>query len=170
MARKHNRVLYATDLSAASIKAIQYAIDYAVQKKSTLIIFHVVNQRSITCSKILATFYNEGDEYKIRQEKVNTALKRMNTLLGLDRQKELRNSFKHVNIIEYLVVHYGRIAQEIVEKAHQWGCDFIILGPRRKRLLSRFLLPGISRKVIRKTDTPVHVIRGQKKKSDDLRH
>jgi nucleotide-binding universal stress UspA family protein len=88
----------------------------------------------------------------------------MEALLEIYRQKELNNPFEHLNKIEYLVVHYGRIAQEIVEKAHQWGCDFIILGPRRKQLLSRFLLPSISRKVIRKTDKPVHVIKRPKKK------
>jgi universal stress protein A len=162
-------MLYATDLSAASIDAIQYAINYAVQKKSTLIVLHVVNQRSITFSKILATFYNEGDEHKIRQEKVNTALKRMKTLLGRYPQKALNNPFEHANIIEYLIVHYGKIAQEIVEKSNQWGCDFIILGPRRKRLLGRFLLPSISRKVKRWTDKPVLVIKKLREESNDRR-
>jgi nucleotide-binding universal stress UspA family protein len=163
MAYQYHRILYATDLSAASIGAIQYAINYAVKKNSTLIIFHVVDQRAIACSKILASFFNEGDGHKIRHEKVSAALKRMKTLLGICRQKELNNPFKHLNNIEYLVVHYGRIAQEIVEKTNQWGCDFIILGPRRKRLLGRLLLPSISRKVIRWTDKPVHIIKSSKK-------
>jgi nucleotide-binding universal stress UspA family protein len=163
MAPNLHRMLYATDLSAASIDSFQYALNYAAKNNSTLIVFHVVNQRSITCSKILATFYNEGDEHKIRQEKVNSALKCMKMLLELQRQKELHNPFEHVNTIEYLVVHYGRIAPEIVEKAHQWGCDFIILGPRRKRLIGRFLLPSISRKVIRRTDKSVQIIKRSKK-------
>ena len=170
MAPNLHRMLYAIDLSAASIDSFQYAINYAVKNNSTLIVFHVVNQISITCSKMLATFYNEGDEHKIRQEKVNAALNRMETLVGMHRQKELNNPLEHVDKIEYLVVHYGKIVQEIVEKSYQWGCDFIILGPRRKRLLGRLLLPSISRKVIRRTDKPVHVIKRSKKRSADLRH
>jgi nucleotide-binding universal stress UspA family protein len=162
MAANLHRMLYATDFSAASKDAIQYAIDYAVEKNATLIVFHVVNQRSITFSKILATLYNEGDEYNIRKEKVDIALKRMETLLGIYPQKELNNPLEHINRIEYLVVHYGKVAEEIVQKAHQWGCEMIILGPRRKWFLGRIFLPSVSRMVRCRSNASVHIIKKPK--------
>ena len=162
MAPKLHRMLYATDFSADSIDAIRYAINYAIKHIATLIVFHVINQRSITCSKILATFFNGGQEHKIRQEKVNAALKRMENLLEILRKKKLNDHPEQVHKIEHLVVHYGRRAEEIVEKANRWGCELIILGAHRKRVLGRIFLSSISRKVIRGTNTPVHVIKWSK--------
>ena len=158
MAPKLHRMLYAADLSADCIDAMRYAANYADQNNAKLIVFHVINQQSITCSKILATFFNEGQEHKIRQQKVNSAKKRMENLLETIRKKDLNDHPEHLNKIEHLVVHYGRIAEEIVEKANRWACELIILGPRKKRFLGRIFLPSIARKVNRRTDTPVHII------------
>ena len=154
-----HRMLYVTDLSADSGDAIRYAIKYAIKHKEKLIVFHVINQRSITGSKILATFFNESDEHKIRQEKVNAALKRMENLMEIICKKNPYDQHAYIKSVEHLVVHYGRIAEEIVEKANRWGCELIMLGPRRKRFLTRIFLPGVARREIRRTDKRVHIIK-----------
>ena len=159
MTPKLHRILYATDLSADSIDAMRYAVNYADQHNAKLIVFHVISQGSITCSKIRSNFFNLDQEHKIRQKKVNAALNRMENLLEIIPKKELNDHPAHVNKIEDLVVHYGRVAEEIVERANRWGCELIILGPRRKGFLGRTFLPRISRKVIRRTNTSVHVIK-----------
>lgn len=159
MAPQLHRMLYATDLSDRSGNALHYAVNYANQHNVKLIIFHVINQRSITCTKILATFFNEGQQYKIRQKKVNAALTRMEKLLEINSKKNSNDNCANMKNVEHLVVHYGRIAEEIVEKANRWGCETIILGFRRKGLLGRIFLPSISRKVTRGTDMPVHIIK-----------
>ena len=69
LAPKLHRMLYATDLSADSIEGMRFAVNYADQHNTKLIVFHVINQRSITCSKILATFFNEGQEGRIKKKK-----------------------------------------------------------------------------------------------------
>ena len=71
---KFHRMVYATDLSDRSGDAIRYAVNYASRHNAKLIVFHVINQRSITCSKILATFFNEGQEGRIKQKKVSLKL------------------------------------------------------------------------------------------------
>ena len=158
MAPKLHRMLYATDLSDQSGDAVRYAVIYANKYKAKLIVFHVINQRSIFFSKILAIFFNEGQEHIIRQKKVNAALNHLENLLEMIRKEELKDHSEYVNEIEHLVVHYGSIAEEIVEKANRWGCELIILGPRKRSLLRRIFLSSVVRKVIRGTDTPVHII------------
>jgi nucleotide-binding universal stress UspA family protein len=170
MVPKLHRLLYATDLSAGSIDAFRYAVNYANQHNAKLIVFHVINQRSITRSKILATFFNEGQEHKIRQKKVNAALKHMEKLLEVNCKNDPTDTHANIKNVEHLVVHYGKIAEEIVEKADMWGCESIILGPRRKRLLGRIFLPSISRKVIWGTNTPVHIITLPKGEVDTTFH
>lgn len=160
MAPKLSRMLYATDLSDRFSDAVRYAVNYANRHNANLIVFHVIDQRSITRSKILGTVFNEGQEHRIRQKKVNTALKRMQDLMGKTYNKNPNDQQTYLETVEHLVVHYGKIAEVIIGKANQWGCESIILGPRRKRFLGRILLPGIIRKVIRRTDKPVYVIKG----------
>jgi nucleotide-binding universal stress UspA family protein len=152
-------MLYATDLSADSSDAFHYAVNYANQHNAKLIAFHVINLRSITRSKILATFFNEGPEHKIRQKKVNAALKRMKRLHEINSKKIPNDHRAYIKNIQHLVVHYGRIAEEIVEKANRWGSELIMLGPGRKRFLTRIFLPGVARRVIRRTDKRVHIIK-----------
>jgi nucleotide-binding universal stress UspA family protein len=159
MVPKLHRMLYATDLSADSIEAIRYAIKYARKLKANLIIFHVFNRRSIAFSKIRFALFNETQEYKVIQEKADAALMRMENLLERVCEKNLQNHRADIQNVEYLVVHYGRIAEEIVEKANRWGCELLILGPRRKRFLGRIFLPSVARRVIRRTDKRVHIIK-----------
>ena len=155
-------MLYATDLSPDSIDAMRYAFNYANLHNAKLIVFHVISQRSITRSKIVATFFNEGQDYKTIRKKSDAALARMENLVKTDFKKNPQNHLADIKNVEHLVVHYGRTAEEIVEKANRWGCELIILGPRRKGLLGRILLPSVARSVIRRTDKPVHIIKLQK--------
>jgi nucleotide-binding universal stress UspA family protein len=155
-------MLYATDLSSDAIGALRYAVNYANQHNANLIVFHVISQRAIIRSKIAAIFFNEGQEYKIRHVKSDAALKRMENLVKLVCKKNPQNHREDIKNLEHLVVHYGRLAEEIVEKANRWGCELIVLGPRRKRFLGRIFLPSVARSVVRRTDKPVHIIKLQK--------
>jgi nucleotide-binding universal stress UspA family protein len=159
MVPEFHRMLYATDLSADSIEAIRYAIKFATEHKANLMVLHVINQRLIAFSKIRSTLFNETPKYKIIQEESDVALKRMENLIKIVCKRDSKNHRADIKNVEHLVVNYGRIAEEIAEKANRWGCELIILGPRRKRLLGWIFLPSISRKVIRRTDKPVHIIK-----------
>lgn len=159
MAHKNQRMLYATDLSAGAIGAMRYAVNYASRHSARLIVFHVISPRSIACTKILATFFNEGQEHKIRQKKINAALWRMEKLMDKICEKHPHAHDAYMHNVEHLIVHAGKVAEEIVDKAGRWGCALIILGPGRRSLLKRVFSLDISRKVIRRTDIPVHVIK-----------
>ena len=84
---------------------------------------------------------------------------RMENLMKIVCKKNPQSHRVDFKNVEHLVVHYGRIAEEIVEKADMWGCELIVLGPRIEKFLGQIFLPGLSRKVIRQTDKPVHIIK-----------
>ena len=152
------RILYATDLSAKSIYGLHYAINYAIKHQAKLIVFHVITRRSITVSKMLGYFFNEAQEPKIIQEKADAAIKRMENELETICKKELKDHPECVNNVEHLVVHYGKIAEEIVEKADMWGCKSIVLGPHKNGFLKQLSPVSTSRKVLRHAHKPVHII------------
>ena len=146
MAPIKHRILYATDLSSTSVYAYHYAIKYAIKHEAKLIVFHVISKRSITFSKIFATFFNEAHEHTIIKEKVNSAMKRMQNQLEILGKNNLINPPEFANNVEHLVVHYGKIAEEIVKKADMWGCKLIVIGPHKNGLLKQLSPVSASRK------------------------
>jgi nucleotide-binding universal stress UspA family protein len=151
------RILYATDLSAKSIEAFRYAVNYAIEHEAKLMVFHVISKRTITLSKIIGTFFNEAHESTIKKEKCASAMKRMKDQLEIIGRKESKDRPGYIKNVEKLVVHYGDIAEEIVEKADTWDCESILIGHRKG--FFRQILPGaISRKVLRLAHKPVHFV------------
>jgi nucleotide-binding universal stress UspA family protein len=56
-------------------------------------------------------------------------------------------------------VLHGEIASSIVAKAHEAGCDKIIMGARGESLLEEILIGSVTQAVIRCTDIPVTVVK-----------
>jgi nucleotide-binding universal stress UspA family protein len=159
MATKRHRMLYATDLSVDSADGIRSAIQYVTDHNASLIVFHIIHQRSTRFSQLFPGFFNCAREHDIIKEKVNVALRQMERLLMKVHKTQLNESPQQCDTVEYLVVHYGKITEEIVQKAHQWGCARIILGPRRKRFFGRIFLPSVVRMVRRRSNAPVHILK-----------
>lgn len=157
MALLPHRILYATDLSAKSIEALHYAMNYALEHEAQLMVFYVISKRTITLSKMIGTFFNEAHEPTIKKEKGAAAMQRMKNQLEIICRKESNDRPGYMNSVEKLVVHYGDIAEEIVEKANTWDCESILIGHRKG--FFRQMIPGrISRKVFRIAKMPVHFI------------
>lgn len=49
----------------------------------------------------------------------------------------------------------GRVAQEIVDAAHRYGADQIIIGSRRRTWLGAWLTGSVAPRVVRLSDLPV---------------
>jgi nucleotide-binding universal stress UspA family protein len=158
MAAAPHKILFATDLSANSIDAFQHAINYAMEQEAKLIVFHVIRNRAITFSKILATFFNEAHEPTIKKEKADSALKRMENQLEIICTKSRKDHPNFSPNVEHLVIHYGKVAQEIAEKANRWGCESIVLGPHKNGFFKKLSPVSTSRKVLRLANKPVHFI------------
>jgi nucleotide-binding universal stress UspA family protein len=157
MALLPHRILYATDLSAKSIEALHYAINYAIEHEAQLMVFHVISNRRIALSKMIGTFFNEAHEPTIKKEKCASAMQRMKSQLKIIGRKESNHHPGCINNVEKLVVHYGNIAQEIVEKADRWGCESILIG--HSKGFFRQIIPGrIARKVFRLAHKTVYFI------------
>jgi nucleotide-binding universal stress UspA family protein len=85
-------------------------------------------------------------------------MKRMQYQLETIGKNNLEDPTEFVNNVEHLVVHYGKIAEEIVEKANRWGCELIVLGPHKNGFLKRLSPFSTSRKTLRHANKSVHFI------------
>jgi nucleotide-binding universal stress UspA family protein len=57
--------------------------------------------------------------------------------------------------VEHLLVYSGKVAEEIVDKAHRFGCEAIVLGAHNKGFLKRLFSSNTVTNVLRQTKKPV---------------
>jgi nucleotide-binding universal stress UspA family protein len=151
------KVLCATDLSDKCDHIYRCAMDLACKKDGKLTVIHVINQRSINVAKKLAYFFNETQK-DIVKEKAYIALQRMQQQLGsFVNRKEFENYALCLDLVVNLIVHKGKIAKEILEKADRFGFDAIVLGASNNSFLTRFLPGGTTKKVLKQSKKPVFV-------------
>jgi nucleotide-binding universal stress UspA family protein len=151
------KVLCATDLSDKCDHIYRCAMDLACKKDGALTVIHVINQRSINVAKKLAYFFNVTQK-DIAKEKAYNALQRMEQQLSsFVNKKEFENYAPCLDLVVDMVVHHGKIAEEILEKANRFGYDAIVLGASNNSFLNRFLPGDSTKKVLKQSKKTVFI-------------
>jgi nucleotide-binding universal stress UspA family protein len=151
------RIICATDLSGNCDHIYSYAMNLASERDAGLLVIHIISQRSIKASQILAYFLNESQKDVVK-EKTYFALQRMKEQLTSSLKKHLKNHPAHPGIVEHMLVYPGKVAEEIVEKANRFGCEAIVLGSHNTSLLTRFFSDDTAKKVLKQTKKPVFMV------------
>ncbi len=142
---RFNRVLFATDFTAASVAAAPYALSLAVENRARLILLHVMRKPES----------RNGD--KGRSE-----------LSVAEANQQLYEAIEHGAELEgrpEVVVEYGEPAERIVATAQQRRIDLIVLGVRdaEGRLgAATHLERATAHKVVAHAGCPVLTVRQQK--------
>ena len=157
------RILCATNLSTQSISTYRYALQKARENNAKILVCHIISQRSIKAAKRLAYFLNETGK-DIVKEKTYYAYRRMREQLSALFTKELKDHPESADLIEHLLVYHCNIAEELVEKANQFGCEAIVLGSHRISFLTRFFSGGTAKKILKQTKKPVFMVSLKKSK------
>jgi nucleotide-binding universal stress UspA family protein len=151
------RILCATDLSGNCDHIYSCAMNLAGEKDASLLVLHVISQRSIKAAKTLAYFLNESQKDVVK-EKTYFALQRMKEQLTSSLKKHLNNHPAHPGLVEHKLVYPGEVAEEIVEKANRFGCEAIVLGANNSSFVKRFFPGGTAKKVLKQTKKPVFLV------------
>jgi len=151
------RILCATDLSGNCDYIYSCAMNLAGEKDASLLVLHVISQRSIKAAKTLAYFLNESQKDVVK-EKTHSALQRMKDQLSLFLKKDLKNYPANAGLLEHMLVYHGKVAEEIVEKANRFGCEAIVLGSHDTSLLTRFFSDDTAKRVLKQTKKTVYMV------------
>lgn len=136
------RVLFATDFSETSLKALPYAIWAAEQQGGTLTLFRVISPTPMPVEAIVLPV--------IEPQMVEDARMELLPLL-----KEVPRSV-HVDLAAML----GPTAETILEMARQSNASLIVLGVRHKGVLGTHSPWSISDNVVAMAPCPVLTVRG----------
>ena len=139
--RRIERILLATDLSAASAAATRRAIDLARQLQARLLVVNVIDARrsGLLPGRILRPVEERADRAEAASRVVQLA-----RAAGAE--------------AEFLVWE-GDAGDGILAAAEAEGADLIVVGSRGRSGLGRYLLGSISDAVVHRADCPVLVVR-----------
>jgi nucleotide-binding universal stress UspA family protein len=116
--------LFATDFSAASLRAMPWAVSLASQTKARLILLHVVP--AAPASQIPG-WYSASEITLMRENAQMTYVRRLEQLVPCDGETPIESEF---------VVQFGISSEKILQVALDKRVDLIILGLRHASLAS----------------------------------
>lgn len=136
-----SKILFATDGSAHSDRALAHAKDLAQKYGSEVIVFHAYH--------FIPEYVSTTEAEKILQGARASA----QDIVG-----KAAHEFEAAGIPVKTMVDQGPAAEEIVSLAGRERCDLIVLGARGLGEVSGMLLGSVSMRVVSKTAVPVLIV------------
>ena len=151
MARQIRRILYATDFSKASARALDEAIRLAKQNHAELLVVHVIEP---------AGQYAAGEDFagaelymKMEEAAEQDAQRSMQKLMR--KLKQARVDAKSL-LLKGLAAH-----EQIVKAAKSRKANMIVIGTHGRTGLSKLVMGSVAGKVVSLASCPVVVVRGK---------
>jgi nucleotide-binding universal stress UspA family protein len=139
---KINRILVPTDFSRDSLKALNYAIDFAQPEDTELLLVNVVEP--IRNTRLVP------DVSELLESRREDAAEKLAAL-------EKRTKERYPNC--RAEVHFGIPYQAIVEVAKKWNADLIIISTHGHTGLYHLFLGSVAERVVRIAECPVLTVR-----------
>jgi len=141
-----NKILYPTDFSDVSKKAIDYIKQLKKCGSETVIVLHVFDQRGMQAIEQYASW----DSVEIEQRIMDGSRQELKVV-----EDELKKSgFKVKTIIQR-----GVPLLEILKAEEEEDISVIVIGSHGKSNIEEMFLGSVSEKVIRRSKSPVLVIK-----------
>ena len=153
-----NRILFATDLSDNSSRALAYAASIAKDSGAEIYVLHVVEEMSDDAKITMMMFMQDENAQKAALEKRRwladqTLHERQDKFWGdlEDEDREVRAQVKKLEVVE------GFPAEEILRCAESGHFDLIVLGAHEHGISHSFL-GTTAKRVMRRTSIPTLVV------------
>lgn len=139
------KAIVPVDGSRTSLRAVEHVVKL-VQGREPMAVL-LVNVQVPPDSWEVKSFLKDSEVATLQDGKGNDALDAAGKLLDA------------AGIAYERCVLHGPIAESIVAKAHEAGCDKIVMGARGESLLEEILIGSVTQDVIRCADIPVTVVK-----------
>ena len=144
------KILVPTDFSVYADNALKQAIDIANQNKSTIYLFHVIDDGFQQCA--VDYCLNEGDVQRIYKDSIKNAMDKLQQEAKKisDNQSGIEIVFDTVRGIPY---------EEILKEQEAKGIDLIVIASHGKTGILKNLLGGVVDKVMKRAKCQVLLVR-----------
>lgn len=170
MIKQIKKILFATDLTEASVAVFEETVALASQLNATITIVHVIEDSSTSSQNRTIHLVDKELYEKNRKESQDNV---RNVLIGKQRLVPIiQNALKELcdnneNTcgtdspvqIESIEVLYGKAAETIAEVAEKTGCDMIAMGHYKKGSLLKALTgTKVGKGVIQASNLPLFLV------------
>jgi len=143
------KILVPTDFSGYSDKALQQALDIAVEYKAKVYVVHVVHER---IQRVLTDDYSDvtitpKEIQKYERTLVKTARSKLTKQIGKFPQR------KEAEVVPEVVS--GVPAEEILRVQQERGIDLVVIASLGRTGIARYLIGGVARNVLKGAKCPV---------------
>jgi nucleotide-binding universal stress UspA family protein len=150
MAKRFRRIMYATDYSRASARALDEAVNLAKQNDAELLVLHVMDP---------VTPYVTGEDYgtaELYLKLEETTKQEAQTSM----QKLVEKLRKYKVKVKSLLLK-GSPHDQIVKAAKSRKADMIVIGTHGRTGLTKLFMGSVAGKVIATASCPVLTVRGK---------
>ena len=158
MAPEIRRLLYSTDLGHNSIYAFNYAAYLARMTGADIHILHVIETLSDDARFTIETYVMDADQrHRLLDERLARAKARLEERqekywsTQSEEDRKVRSQIKSIDVCE------SYPAEEILKRAKEYNCDFIIMGGHEKGLSHTFL-GSVAKSVLRRARIPTLIV------------
>lgn len=142
---KPTKILVPTDFSEHSDKALRQGLDIAAEYGAKVYVVHVVHEQITQCVY----------DYCLNAEEVQRAEDQLVATARQNLDKQLAK-FPRVKEVELTAdVRKGLPAEEILNEEQEKGIDLIVIASLGQTGLSKYLIGGIARNVLKGSKCPV---------------
>lgn len=146
------RILAATDGSAPACRAVELAARLAKKLGGALKIIHVCTERDVPEEQM--------SEYTISEHSSSAEV--LNALseekLRIAREHAAKSGMIDAETATLLEIEAGAIAETIIDAAHSYEADLIVMGKRGLSRLSGLIVGSVSQKVVSTATCAVTVV------------
>jgi nucleotide-binding universal stress UspA family protein len=150
MARRIRRIVYATDYSRASARALDEAVHLAKQNNAELLVIHVIEP---------VTPYVTGEDYgstELYLKLEETSKKDAQTSM-----QRLMQKLQKLKVKAKSLLLKGTTHDQIVRAAKNRKADMIVIGTHGRTGLSKLFMGSVAGKVVSTAQCPVLTVRGR---------
>jgi universal stress protein A len=144
------KILYATDYSKASARALEEAVKLAKQNHAELLVVHVIEPAPFVAGE---EEFGSGEMYvKLEDLAKQEAQASMTKLLA---------RLKKTKVKAQGLLFKGSVQDQIVKVAKSKKVDMIVIGTHGRTGLSKLIMGSVAGKVVSSANCPVLTVRGK---------
>ena len=141
-----HKILYPTDFSDGSKKALKYLIQLKEAGMEEVVILHVIDTRLLHIPEI----YKIVDMSLLGEKQASTARRKAN---------EVARKFKAAGIKTIVRIEKGIPFKEILRIEREEDISLTVMGSHVTSNIKEMLLGSVAEKVVRKAEKPVLIVR-----------
>ena len=150
MAQHFSKILYATDYSKASARALDEAIALAKQNRAELLVLHVIDA---VPPYVAGEDIGGADLYMKLEE---TTKQEAETSM-----KKLMEKLRKLKVNAKSLLLRGTAHEQIVRAAKSRRANLIVIGTHGRTGLSKLLMGSVANQVVSRAPCPVLTVRGK---------